>query len=290
MRLRILEVPSIFKPKMTVVYPPHQLNSPMIEERAFKYFSTKNILSDLIYVPIQWTQYHINNNYGKDKEELQKFCYEINLKYPKEKFFTVVQYDGGTLVSLKNCKIFACSGGWNSPKGVNSYYEPIPLLSEPHKITKLKKNIFASFVGTFQTNSIRIEMRNVLKDIPGFKIKDTPTFFKEYIYKNTMLRSIFALCPRGYGPATFRMYEAIQMGVIPIYISNEFWLPFQDSIQWSKVALLIKDHDIKKIPKMIEDLILSQKYLNFLEYTSSIYKDFFTWEGCLEQIKKKICY
>lgn len=289
MRLRILDVPNIFKPKMTVSYPPHQLNSPMIEERAFEYFSTKNILSDLIYIPIQWTEYHINNNYGKNIKELQKFCYEINSKYPKEKFFTIVQYDGGTLVPLNNCKIFACSGEWNSPKGVNSYYEPIPLLSEPHKINKLKKKINASFVGTFKNNYIREEMYNSLKKINGFKINNTPTFFKEYIYKNTMLKSIFALCPRGYGPATFRMYEAIQMGVIPIYISDEFWLPFQDSIEWNRVALLIKNYDIKKIPQIIENLISSKKYLNFLEYTSLIYKDFFTWEGCLEQIKKKIC-
>ena len=33
------------------------------------------------------------------------------------------------------------------------------------------------------------------------------------------------------------MYEAIQFGCIPIYISDEFWLPFSNKIEWEKLRI-----------------------------------------------------
>jgi len=289
MKLRILDIPNVFNISKKINYPPHQLNSPLIEERAIKYFSRENIFSDYIYIPMEWTRYHISNNYGKNTSKLKNFFDQVSIKYPRDKFFTIVQYDGGTLVPINNCRVFACSGDWNSPKGINSQYEAIPLLSDPHKICQKSKTITASFVGTFDNHPIRKEMYNVLKKISGFKIFHTPRFFKEYFYKNNMLKSIFALCPRGYGPATFRMYEAIQLGVIPIYISDEFWLPFADEINWNNVAILVNEKNINQIPKIVNQLFDTGDYKNFLKYTSSIYDSYFTWDGLLNKIEKKIC-
>jgi hypothetical protein len=41
MNLRIIDVPDVFRPQTKVIYPPHQKNSLMIEEKAFDYFSKK---------------------------------------------------------------------------------------------------------------------------------------------------------------------------------------------------------------------------------------------------------
>ena len=59
--IRIAEVPQEFLPKMPVQYPPHQGYSPMIEERAYSFFATqKELESEYIYIPIQWTSWHVN--------------------------------------------------------------------------------------------------------------------------------------------------------------------------------------------------------------------------------------
>ena len=100
--------------------------------------------------------------------------------------------------------------------------------------------------------------------------------------------SIFGLAPRGYGPASFRMYETMQMGGIPIYISDEFWLPFADEIDWEKAALLVKDTKIETIPKLVDDLIESGEYKNYQEYGKMIYDKYLTWDGTLNQIAQSI--
>ena len=101
--IRIAEVPQEFLPKMPVQYPPHQGYSPMIEERAYSFFATKEeLVSDYIYIPIQWTSWHVNpgGEYGQNTQPLIDFCQKLTEKHPNEKFFTVVQYDGGTLVPI----------------------------------------------------------------------------------------------------------------------------------------------------------------------------------------------
>ena len=289
MRLRILDVPNIFRPVCKIINPPHQKNSFMIEEKAFNYFKSRNIDSDYIYVPISWTAYHVNNNFGKKLNDLFNFCNSLSKKYKNEKFFTIVQYDGGILVPFSNCTIFGCSGNFDSPKGINSNYIPIPLLSDPHDFKPIKKKFLASFSGNFQTHPIREKMFNILSSQKGFKFSKPSRYFNNFFYKRNMLSSIFALCPRGYGPASFRMYEALQMKLIPIYISDEFWLPYKDQINWEKIAILIKENDIGQIPGIINNLVDTLEYEKILDYTASIFDNYFTWQGCLKQIESKIC-
>lgn len=289
MRLRILDVPNIFRPVCKIINPPHQKNSFMIEEKAFNYFKSRNIDSDYIYVPISWTAYHVNNNFGKKLNDLSNFCNSLSKKYKNEKFFTIVQYDGGILVPFSNCTIFGCSGNFVSPKGINSNYIPIPLLSDPHNTKPIKKKFLASFSGNFQTHPIREKMFNILSSQKGFKFSKPSRYFNNFFYKRNMLSSIFALCPRGYGPASFRMYEALQMKLIPIYISDEFWLPYKDQINWEKIAILIKENDIGQIPGIINNLVDTLEYEKILDYTASIFDNYFTWQGCLKQIESKIC-
>ena len=133
--IRIVETPQKWMPKNTFSHPPHQGSNPLIEERALAYFSSQDIDSDYIYIPIQWTMYHCSNRFGKDTQkvkELQDWCNSLTEKFPDEKFFTVVQYDDGTLVSIDRCKIFASSNSPKSPKSDTTEYLPIPLLSQPH--------------------------------------------------------------------------------------------------------------------------------------------------------------
>jgi hypothetical protein len=45
-----------------------------------------------------------------------------------------------------------------------------------------------------------------------------------------MQRSLFNLAPRGFGRASFRLTELIQMGLIPVYLWDDVeWLPYAGS-------------------------------------------------------------
>jgi hypothetical protein len=290
--IRIADCPNNFLPKMPVVYPPHQGWNPMIEERAFNFFSSKtDVNSDYIYIPIQWTSWHINpgGEYGQNTQPLISYCEDLTRRHPNEKFFTVVQYDGGTLVPIDNCLIFGSSGDFNSPLGNNSRYEPIPLLCEPHdgSPNEIRSNK-VGFAG-IETHPIRKKMYEYLKDFDGYEFfmnshdPNRTQKFKEILYN-----SVFALSPRGYGPASYRMYEAIQMKCVPIYISDEFWLPFSDKIEWENMCLLIGENEIETIPEKVDKLLYTGKYQDMVDYGQEVYEMYLTWEGCLNGILDKI--
>lgn len=290
--IRVLEVPEHFLPKMPVQYPPHQGYSPMIEERAYSFFSVKEDLkSDYIYIPIQWTSWHINpgGEYGKNTQPLIDFCNQLTEKYPDEKFFTIVQYDGGILVPIDNCKIFASSGDFSSPLGKNSVYEPIPLLCDPHDgVPKEVREYKVGYVGR-DTHPIRTKMNQVLSHLPQYKFAVNLDHKRTEVFRDILYNSVFALCPRGFGPASFRMYEAIQMQCIPIYISDEFWLPFTDYIEWDKMCLLIKDDEIETIPEKVDALLESGEYQSMIDYGQEMYEKHLTWDGCLNTIARIVC-
>jgi hypothetical protein len=290
--IRIADVPQELLPEMPVQYPPHQGYSPMIEERTYSFFKTKQELeSDYIYIPIQWTSWHINpgGEYGQNTQPLIDFCNQLIEKHPDEKFFTVVQYDGGTLVPIDNCRIFASSGDFSSPLGKNSVYEPIPLLCDPHGgVPKGVREYKVGYAGR-DTHQLRVKMNQVLAHLPGYKFAVNLDHNRTEIFRDVLYNSVFALSPRGFGPASFRMYEAIQMQCVPIYISDEFWLPFTDYIEWDKMCLLIKGDEIETIPEKVDALLESGEYQNMIDYGQEMYEKHLTWDGCLNTIAKMIC-
>ena len=55
-----------------------------------------------------------------------------------------------------------------------------------------------------------------------------------------LIKSSFLFMSKGYGPASFRLYESIELGTVPVYISDDFVLPFEEEINWTDFAVLIK--------------------------------------------------
>jgi len=290
--IRIADIPQHFLSEMPVQYPPHQGYSPMIEERAYSFFKTKQELeSDYIYIPIQWTSWHINpgGEYGQNTQPLIDFCSQLTEKHPNEKFFTIVQYDGGTLVPIDNCKIFASSGDFSSPLGKNSSYEPIPLLCDSHGGSPREVREYKVGYAGRDTHPLRVKMNQVLSHLPQYKFAVNLDHNRTEVFRDILYNSVFALSPRGFGPASFRMYEAIQMQSVPIYISDEFWLPFTEYIEWDKMCLLIGVDDIESIPERVDALLESGKYQDMIDYGQEMYEKHLTWDGCLNTIAKIVC-
>ena len=288
--IKVVDVPEKFTPISNLKYPPHQDLSKSIEPRAFDFFSNKDeIKSDYAYLPVQWNAYHVSNGYGKNLQPLEDYLDALVNEYPTQKWFTITQYAGGTLVKVDNCRIFSTGGGFNSPLGKNSTYEPIPLICDPHPGEPFdNKKYKVGFAGRLDTHPIRQVMYEKLKKFDDYKFYiDTnwkPDRFVDF--REILFNSIFALAPRGFGPTSFRLYEAIEMGCIPIYIGDDFWLPFEKEIDWKKLSLLIKHDEIDTIPERVNYLIDSGEYKNYLEYGKIIHEKFFTWNGCLDTIAK----
>jgi hypothetical protein len=302
--MRYIEVPPEFQPKWSGnPYPQHQ-KSDLIEKRCADYFCDPNteIESDYIYIPILWTSYHVNNGYGANAHILQSYIDAIVEQFPNEKFFTTVQYAGGTLTSIPNSKIFASSGTnfclYNAPgnytigekvKHETSEYIPIPLKCDDHEGVGYNAKYKVGFIGRLFTHPCRYDIYNKLKGLPNYAIYDSDkTPDNGIVFKEVTRNSIFTLSPRGYGPTSFRLLEAMQMGSIPIYVGDNHCLPFSDEIVWEDICVIVSNNDIDSIPSIVDDLIDSGKHLQMRNNILKIYHKYFSWDGIIENIEKRI--
>ncbi len=222
------KVPVRFRPHMAFDYPSD--NYIPFEEWFYLKFGEKDIREGMTYLPVFWSSYYVNNNYGKAKSaihELQQFLDSLD---KSKKYYTIVQYDDGILndISGLDLKVFAMSGKLRE----NDY--PLPLICAPHQFefNKVRKDLFISFVGRLETNLIRQRMVKALPQKSAqIYISDTEQPIESYCH--ILARSKYVLAPRGYGQTSFRVCEALQFGAIPVYISDEFIYPHNSKGNYS---------------------------------------------------------
>ena len=272
--MNIVEVPEIFITKTNHIYPPN--NDVIYEEYFYNRFITNNVDTELCYLPVLWTNFYISRNYANsDMSDLQLFL--DNLPRDK-KYFTIVQYDDGIVNNLKDLDILIFSSG-----GVGHY--PIPLINKPYLKMERDRDIFASFVGTINgRHRLREEMNSLLSSKPDYLISENLGFDK---FKEIMERSIFSLCPRGYGKTSFRINESLNLGSIPVYIYDESWLPFNDEINFSDYGILIDKSSLPEIDNILKS-IKSSEIEGLQKNGKFIYENYFLYESCFNNIIKKI--
>jgi hypothetical protein len=71
-------------------------------------------------------------------------------------------------------------------------------------------------------------------------------------YAEVIARSKFVLCPRGHGPSSFRLYEALAAGRVPVVISNNWLAP--PRIDWSRCIVRVGEKDVRGLPRLLERL------------------------------------
>ena len=83
------------------------------------------------------------------------------------------------------------------------------------------------------------------------------------------------------------MYEAFQLGAIPVYISDVHYLPWTDELDWSQFAVLIKPEQIPDLKRIL--LSYSPEQIAQMQTTAQqVYHKYFTLEGVCGQIHKRV--
>lgn len=278
---------SIVKISENLQPPPHKYQGyqgPWIEDFFYKYWATNSIKSHFTYLPIFWTDFFLHSQVHKySPKEFEKISHQIThilqqVILPDHLYFTVLEYDHPIWdwhQFPKNVLVFSAGGSGDIP---------IPLLKGSPQFRCPPKEIFVSFMGRLDGASNTGNLRQQMYD----KLKDFAYFGQGSNWRSVMDKSTFTLCPRGLGRASFRLYEAISVGSIPIYIWDDIeWLPYKDVLDWSEIAISVNVQDINKVPDLInahstEDICRKQQRM------AELYSEFFTLEAVCRNILRML--
>jgi hypothetical protein len=175
----------------------------------------------------------------------------------------------GAYPSLSNAVSWAHSWSYLSALGRET-------LNEAEASRYVEPDLLFSFVGRTTTHQIR---RKVLildtPNTPCFDVGDGPKRFSHFDYSQTYIdiirRSKFVLCPRGIGPSSIRIFEAMSMGRTPVVISDK-WQP-PPGIPWNEFCVLVPERDLAAIPEILNSL--ERKSFSMGERALEVYYDYF---------------
>lgn len=275
----LIDLFSKYRPEIEYPYPSYH-EGPYLEAYFLEKFLKEKNYKKRYLIPVFWTTCY---NYNKT-EGLQELIDSLDTSL---EYFTVAQHDDAIRERLPINTICFNAGG-------NGGGVPIPLICSPIKediIPHMERDIFCSFVGSV-THHIRQYMIEILHTnnryyLAGKQWSSTISQSDFNTFVEVTSRSIFSLCPRGYGKTSFRMYEAMQLGAIPVFIYDEKWMPFEDEIDWNEFSVLVHASQLHNI-----DAILSSydndRIKNMQNNLSRYWKENFTMESTFEKIIEKI--
>lgn len=107
--------------------------------------------------------------------------------------------------------------------------------------------------------SRRVDANFLIRDFYGNgclepELKDNEEHLRqsrEEFCKN-VLESDYTLCARGSGNYSYRFYETLSLGRIPLFVNTDCRLPFDDVVDWKKEVLWVEEEDVCSIGKRVK--------------------------------------
>lgn len=254
---------------------------PWIENYFFTYWARSELFRERIaaagfeYLPIFWTDLRHAFPGAEMSGRLRALI--SSAVDPRKRYFTLIQHSAGIEIPLpENVLVFSAGG----TAGV-----PIPLLKYPESYRIHQKRHLVSFqgatTGAADLNGIRSRMIDIASQIPGFV---HPRASRYTAYRELITRSRFTLCPRGFGPTSFRLYETLALGSIPIYIWDDFpWLPYEEQLDWTRLALTLQASELDRLPDLIQSTNDDQQR-TMIDYAARHFGKCFSYPGVCERI------
>lgn len=72
-------------------------------------------------------------------------------------------------------------------------------------------------------------------------------------YADALARSHFALCPRGMGFGSIRLFEVMEMGIAPVLLADRYALP--PGPDWKSFLVQVQERQVDRLPAILDALV-----------------------------------
>lgn len=147
-------------------------------------------------------------------------------------------------------------------------------------------------VSTFSKSPL-VETNFVFRDQMGlFSQPDAPSreAFRS-VFVTNMQESDYILCCRGYGNYSFRFYETLSCGRIPIFIDTDCVLPFDFEIDWKKYCVWLTESEIPMIAEKVAEFhekLSPQEFIDLQHECRKIWQERLSPEGFFANLYKHL--
>jgi len=268
-------------------YPPYKQGE-YFEEYFLRRYREDDLKTKRYFLPIAWSSCYINHR----DAPLPRLQQTLNSLKQDEEYFMVGVHDDSPREILPPKTIKFLAGG---NKGDDATI-PIPVvvnkIPEPYlENLSYEKTHLASFVGSL-THPIRANMCRQHRNNADFllQVKQwSPTVPENQLqnFLSISAQSHFVLCPRGYAPTSCRLYETMQLRAVPVYISDKFWLPWAEELDWKSICVFIKEEEISYMDLILKDCLYSDEYKRKKQKIKEIYDKYFTFDVILSKIVER---
>lgn len=103
-------------------------------------------------------------------------------------------------------------------------------------------------------------------------------------YADFLRKTKFILCPRGMGLSSYRLFETMQAGRVPVIISDRFVLP--SGPDWDDCSIRVAERDIASIPEIVDAYL--EKWPEMARRSRQAWLDYFSEDVILDSLVKQM--
>ncbi|TVQ03413.1 MAG: hypothetical protein EA359_09705 [Balneolaceae bacterium] len=210
---------------------------------------------------------HPGNDLSKQEYLTELQTHPLITRYP-EKCFTVSFFKDKPLLLNRGIyespiKLWRHHKRFKTGAYLSHLFNPfiVKAVNSGHESVQMDRRYLASFIGR-RSHSLRVKIFNQTFKRPDIIIRDSSGFNawskktneenkKDHEqYLNILSQSKFAICPRGAGSSSIRLFEAMSLGICPVIISDE-WVP-PAGPDWNEFCIFLKESEIDDLESVLE--------------------------------------
>jgi len=108
------------------------------------------------------------------------------------------------------------------------------------------------------------------------------------LFKTIPQHSVFTLCPRGIASWSFRLFEAVANGSIPVILSDSYIKPFSDCIPWDRFSITIPESRLDEVDGLLE--AIRPEIVEYMQDNLKASQAHFTLNGLCALLEERLLH